>query len=160
MGHGDYHPACGRAVGHGIVVPSFDPPSSILGGEAFLSRIYNIYKGMRSQTGANVWNTTLLIGWDEPGGTYDHVPPPAGPTARPIRAGRSARVHVRPLRLPGPGHHRVAVGGRRRGVQRGVPPHLTDRHVAGAVGAGGLRSPQRDAAARTFSRAFTLDKPA
>jgi phospholipase C len=21
----------------------------------------------------NVWNTTLLIGWDEPGGTYDHV---------------------------------------------------------------------------------------
>jgi phospholipase C len=28
-----------------------------------------------------VWNTTLLIGWDEPGGTYDHVPP--GPAAPP-----------------------------------------------------------------------------
>jgi phospholipase C len=32
---------------------------------------------MQSNSGSNVWNTTLLIGWDEPGGTYDHVPPPA-----------------------------------------------------------------------------------
>jgi phospholipase C len=32
-------------------------------------------------TGANVWNTPLLIGWDEPGGTYDHVPP--GPVPPP-----------------------------------------------------------------------------
>ena len=45
VGHNDYHPACGRAMGHGIAIPSFDPPSSILGGEAFLSRIYNVYKG-------------------------------------------------------------------------------------------------------------------
>jgi len=28
-----------------------------------------------------VWNTPLLIGWDEPGGTYDHVPP--GPVPPP-----------------------------------------------------------------------------
>ena len=33
--------------------------------------------------GSNVWNTTLLIGWDEPGGTYDHVPPPAVPPPDP-----------------------------------------------------------------------------
>ena len=37
----------------------------------------------RSTTGSNVWNTTLLIGWDEPGGTYDHVPPPAVPPPDP-----------------------------------------------------------------------------
>ena len=76
LGHGDYHPAVSRALGHGIVIPGVDPPSSILGGEAFLARIYNAYKAMQSPAGANVWNTTLLIGWDEPGGTYDHVPPP------------------------------------------------------------------------------------
>ena len=35
-------------TGHGIVIPSFDPPSSILGGEAFLSRVYNAYKAMPS----------------------------------------------------------------------------------------------------------------
>ena len=46
VGHNDYHPACGRALGHGIAVASMDPPSSILGGEAFLSRIYNAYRGM------------------------------------------------------------------------------------------------------------------
>jgi phospholipase C len=28
-----------------------------------------------------VWNTPLLIGWDEPGGTYDHIPP--GPVPPP-----------------------------------------------------------------------------
>ncbi len=39
-----------------------------------------------SETGPNVWNTPLLIGWDEPGGTYDHVPPGPGPAARPDRA--------------------------------------------------------------------------
>jgi phospholipase C len=84
IGHNDYHPALGRAMGHAAVLPA-DPPSSILGGEAFLSRIYQVYRGMRSAEGSNVWNTALLIGWDEPGGTYDHVPPgpvpPPDPTA-------------------------------------------------------------------------------
>jgi phospholipase C len=79
MGHNDYHPALGRAIGHGVSLPGVDPPASILGGEALLSRVYEAYRGMRSETGSNVWNTTLLIGWDEPGGTYDHVPPPAVP---------------------------------------------------------------------------------
>jgi phospholipase C len=62
-----------------------------LGGEAFLARIYNAYKSMQSPTGSNVWNTSLLIGWDEPGGTHDHVPPgpvpPPNPAARPAQLG-------------------------------------------------------------------------
>ena len=80
MGHGDYHPACGAALARGdhLVV---DPPSSILSGEAFLQRVFDAYRGMRAPNGANVWNTTLMIGWDEPGGTYDHVPP--GPVPAP-----------------------------------------------------------------------------
>jgi len=36
--------------------------------------VFNAYRSATSVTGANVWNTALLIGWDEPGGTYDHVP--------------------------------------------------------------------------------------
>ena len=48
---------------------------------SFLERVFNIYRSATSESGTNVWNTALLIGWDEPGGTYDHVPP--GPAAPP-----------------------------------------------------------------------------
>lgn len=57
------------------MLPGVDPPSAVLGGEAFLAWIYNAYQAMQSPAGFNVWNTALLIGWDEPGGTFDHVPP-------------------------------------------------------------------------------------
>jgi len=80
-GHGDYHPAAGRSLIAGGVDLGIDSPSSILGGEAFLERVYNVYRSCTSESGTNVWNTALLIGWDEPGGTYDHVPP--GPAAPP-----------------------------------------------------------------------------
>ena len=83
LGHGDYHPAAARALGHGIVIPGLDPPSAILGGEALLARIYNAYKAMQSPAGSSIWNTTLFIGWDEPGGTFDHVPPGPVPPADP-----------------------------------------------------------------------------
>jgi phospholipase C len=79
-GHGDYHPAFGRALGP-HVEPGLDSPSSILGGEAFLERVFNAYRSATSESGTNVWNTALLIGWDEPGGTYDHVAP--GPVPPP-----------------------------------------------------------------------------
>ena len=76
LGHGDYHPAEGASLIKGVELP-LDPPSSILSGEAFLDELFETYRSMTSPTGANVWNTTLFIGWDEPGGTYDHVPPGA-----------------------------------------------------------------------------------
>ena len=82
-GHGDYHPAMGRALARSLEF-EVDGPSSILAGEAFLSRVYDAYRGATSQDGANVWNTALLIGWDEPGGTYDHVAP--GPVPPPDAA--------------------------------------------------------------------------
>jgi len=85
-GHSDYHPACGRALLPGIEVPA-DPPSSIRGGEAFLARIYKAVRSAASAEGSNAYNTTFFIGWDEPGGTYDHVPPgpvpPPDPSAPP-----------------------------------------------------------------------------
>jgi phospholipase C len=72
-GHGDYHPAFGRSFSDTVDL-AMDSPSSMLSGEAFLARVFNAYRSATSDTGANVWNTPLLIGWDEPGGTYDHVP--------------------------------------------------------------------------------------
>ena len=84
-----------------MALPGTDPPSSILGGEEFLSRIYAAYRGMHGTTGSTVWNTALLIGWDEPGGTYR--PRPAACGAEPGHGvlARRARLRVRPLRLPG-----------------------------------------------------------
>ena len=56
---------------------TFDPPSSLLGGEALLASVYNAIRSSSSATGSNYLNTTLLVTFDEHGGTYDHVPPPS-----------------------------------------------------------------------------------
>jgi phospholipase C len=80
-GHSDYHPAYGRALIPGHVNIPMDPPSSIRGGEAFLARTYDAIRSAASPAGSNVYNTLFFIGWDEPGGTYDHVPP--GPVPPP-----------------------------------------------------------------------------
>ena len=81
-GHGDYHPAFGRSFSAAVDI-AMDSPSSMLSGEAFLARVFAAYRSATSETGVNVWNTALLIGWDEPGGTYDHVPPPPVPPPDP-----------------------------------------------------------------------------
>lgn len=78
--HGDYHPPFAHALKQGLDL-EVDPPSPIVSGESFLNEIYTAYAGMDSETGSNVYNTALLIGWDEPGGTYDHVAP--GPVPPP-----------------------------------------------------------------------------
>jgi phospholipase C len=89
-GHGDYHPAFGRALIMGIDI-LMDAPSSILAGEDFLGRIYRSVRSAASPTGSNAFNTALFIGFDEPGGTYDHVPPgpvpPPNPDAPPGQLG-------------------------------------------------------------------------
>ena len=158
LGHGDYHPAVSRVLGHGIVLPGVDPPSSVLGGEAFLARIYNAYKGMQSPAGANVWNTALLIGWDEPGGTYDHVPPgPVPPPDPSAPAGQFGFTFDRSgYRVPA-----ILIS---PWVAEGEVFNQEHRHtslIATLREQWGLGDPLtgRDAAARTFSHAFTLDTP-
>src|SRR5262249_30216171 len=91
-GHCDYHPAFGRALLSGVNL-LVDAPSSILAGEAFLGRIYDAIRAATSPVGSNVFNTVLFVGFDEPGGTYDHVPPgsvtPPNPGAPPGQLGFS-----------------------------------------------------------------------
>src|SRR6266571_5081341 len=70
--HNDYHPAF-NAVSPGI---SADPPSSILGGEDLLARIYTAVRASSTAGGSNFANTLFLVAFDEHGGTYDHVVPP------------------------------------------------------------------------------------
>ena len=77
--HNDYHPAMNA------ILPGFtaDPPSSILGGEELLARIYSAIRGSSTAGGSNFANTLFLVAFDEHGGTYDHVPPPPVPPPDP-----------------------------------------------------------------------------
>lgn len=78
-GHNDMHPAF-NAAAPGM---NFDPPSSLLGGEALLAKIYHAIRSSSSDRGSNAYNTLLMINFDEHGGTYDHVPPPPAPPPDP-----------------------------------------------------------------------------
>jgi phospholipase C len=158
LGHGDYHPAVSRVLGHGVVLDNVDPPSSVLGGEAFLARIYNAYKGMQSPAGANVWNTTLLIGWDEPGGTYDHVPP--GPVPPPDPSAPDGQLGFAFDRSG----YRVPAILISPWVAEGAVFNAEHRHtslIATLREQWDLGEPftGRDAAARPFTYALTLDAP-
>jgi phospholipase C len=156
-GHGDYHPAMGRSFSQTVEVP-VDSPSSMLSGEAFLERVFNAYRSGTSESGTNVWNTALLIGWDEPGGTYDHVPP--GPVSPPDpgapagefgfafdRSGsRVPAIMVSPWVEPGSVHNEE---------YRHTSLIATLRKVWGL----GAAFTRRDSSARTFEHVFCLDTP-
>jgi phospholipase C len=156
-GHGDYHPAFARALLPGAEVP-IDPPSSILAGEAFLARIYDAIRTARSETGSNVFNTTFFIGWDEPGGTYDHVPPgPVPPPDASAVAGRLGFGFDRSgYRVPA-----VLVS---PWVERGAVFTDEYRHTSmiatlREVWSLGAPLTRRDAAARTFHHVLSQDVP-
>ena len=89
-GHSDYHPAFGRSLIPDDMNVPMDPPSSITGGDAFLARIYRTIRSTASPEGSNAYNTLLFIGWDEPGGTYDHLPP--GPVPPPDPSGPAGQL--------------------------------------------------------------------
>jgi phospholipase C len=156
-GHGDYHPAFGRALLPGGDV-AIDPPSSVLAGEAFLARLYSAYRSGRAEGGSNVYNTTLFIGFDEPGGTYDHVAP--GPVAPPDRLSLEGELG---FKFDRSGYRVPAVI-----VSPWAPSNavFTEeyRHtslIATLREVWGLGAPfgARDAAARTFQHVLSLDVP-
>jgi len=86
--HNDMHPPFGRleegeADGEDIYNSAL---SDVRAGEVLLSQVYRSIRSGSSAQGSNAINTALLITFDEHGGTYDHVPPPAAvpPSGRPI----------------------------------------------------------------------------
>ena len=164
-GHGDYHPAFGRALLPGVEVP-IDPPSSILAGEAFLARIYDAIRSARvarpartsstrrcssAGTSRAAPTTTCRPVWSR----RRRIPAAAGTRTRPTEP----RLRLRPLRLPGPGRHRLAVGGRRASVFTDEYRHTS--MIATLREAWDLGPPLtgRDAAARTFHQLFDLAEP-
>jgi phospholipase C len=87
--HNDMHPPVPsfeftEADGSAAVVGAYD---DVRAGEKLLHEVYMAIRTSASPTGSNAMNTMLLIIFDEHGGTYDHVPPPAavppGPVADP-----------------------------------------------------------------------------
>jgi phospholipase C len=157
-GHSDYHPAFSRSMLGNNADFGFDPPSSMLGGEAFLERVYNAYRSMTSSTGSSVWNTALLIGWDEPGGTYDHVAP--GPVPPPDNAEPAGELGFMFDRSG----YRVPAIMVSPWVESGSVYNAEYRHtslIATLRKVWGLGEPlsERDASARTFDPVFALDEP-
>ena len=124
----------------------------------FLERLLTAYRNMRSPEGANVWNTTLFIGWDEPGGTYDHVPP--GPVPAPDAAAPAGQFDFRFDRSG----YRVPAIVVSPWVEPGSVYNQEHRHtsmLATLRDKWGLGEPftQRDAAAKPFDYVFSRQTP-
>ncbi|TCK45519.1 phospholipase C [Leucobacter luti] len=77
--HNDFHPPVGklRESDVGDVEVFSGALSDARAGDALIHEIYSAIRNSTSEQGSNYLNTTLLITFDEHGGTYDHVPPPA-----------------------------------------------------------------------------------
>ncbi|MFF2369558.1 alkaline phosphatase family protein [Agromyces sp. NPDC058110] len=78
--HNDFHPPFGKLresdFDGGEIIDS--AVSDVRAGELLVHRIYEAIKTSASASGSNALNTLFLVTFDEHGGTYDHVPPPAG----------------------------------------------------------------------------------
>ncbi|WP_368498465.1 alkaline phosphatase family protein [Herbiconiux sp. A18JL235] len=91
--HNDMHPP------HGVLRESDDPSgagdvidgavSDARAADALLHAVYSAIRRSDSPSGSNAMNTMLFVTFDEHGGTFDHVPPPA---AIPPRTGDAGEM--------------------------------------------------------------------
>lgn len=77
--HNDFHPPVGvdresEVDGENVYDGAL---SDVRAGDALVHRVYSAIRTSMSEHGSNYLNTALLLTFDEHGGTYDHVPPPA-----------------------------------------------------------------------------------
>ena len=84
--HNDMHPPVPsfefkEADGNTVVVGAMD---DVRAGEKLLHEVYTSIRTSASLIGSNALNTMLLVTFDEHGGTYDHVPPPASVPPGPV----------------------------------------------------------------------------
>lgn len=77
--HNDFHPPVGRIRENDVNGQEIfnGAVSDVRAGDALIHDIYSAIRTSTSEVGSNYLNTALLITFDEHGGTYDHVPPPA-----------------------------------------------------------------------------------
>lgn len=153
LGHNDMHPAFNALaprLGSGS-------PSSLLGGEALLAKIYDAIRSSTSPRGSNACNTLLMVCFDEHGGTYDHVPPPPAPPPDPsapagqmgFRFNRSG-VRVPAIAISAWIPERTVVNDEYRNTS--VIRTIRDRWSLAPLTA-------RDAAARDIAPILSLDSP-
>jgi phospholipase C len=99
--HNDMHPPVPsfeftEADGETVVVGAV---SDVRAGEKLLHEVYTAIRQSATPDGSNAMNTMLLVTFDEHGGTYDHVPPPAaippGPMSDPEMGFGFDRLGVR-----------------------------------------------------------------
>ncbi len=161
-GHADYHPPFGDAMIEGMDLP-VDWGSAISSGERFLARLYAAIREAPSvaSVGAdgvsNVWNTTLFIGWDEPGGTYDHVPPPPVPAPDASEGQLGFSFERSGYRVPAVLVSPWVPEGSLVGDEYRHTSMIATLRKVWRLGDAPLTS--RDGAARTFEHLFSLDEP-
>ena len=126
--------------------------------EEALARIYDAIRSAASPAGSNAYNTTFFIGWDEPGGTYDHVPP--GPVPPPDPSAPAGQMGFKFDRSG----YRVPAILVSPWIPQGSVFNDEYRHTSLIATLRkswdlGEALTQRDASARTFDALFTLDEP-
>ena len=164
--HNDMHPPFGDVLGalgaqmgaDDAAALHFDPPSSLIGGEDLLARVYRAIRNSTSDTGSNHLNTTLLVTFDEHGGTYDHVPPPSAVppdgTGAPGQMGFTfdrAGVRIPTLAISAWIPERTVISAEHRATS--LMATMRQRWNLGAP------LSAREASARSFSDIFTLTRP-
>jgi phospholipase C len=82
--HNDMHPPWGERVREsdvemdGTTVPVYSSAlSDVRAGDELLQNVYDAIRTSASARGSNAMNTALVVTFDEHGGTFDHVRPPA-----------------------------------------------------------------------------------
>ena len=109
--HNDFHPPFSRLRESDVdgteVVDS--AMSDVRAGEALIHEIYSAIKQSASTDGSNALNTMLLITFDEHGGCYDHVPPPAATPPDVDETAGEMGFTFRPARMPRSRDRRVGL---------------------------------------------------
>ena len=158
-GHGDYHPAFGRAFGATTSRSSVDPPSSVLGGEAFLERIFNAYRSGDLGVGLERVEHDPADRLGRAGRNLRPRAPRAGPAARPRSTGRASSASSSTDPATAFPRSSSPPGSTQGSVFNDEYRHTSLIATLRKSWNLGEAFTERDASARTFDHLFTLDTP-